>query len=188
MFPLPPRSSHTICSSTFLPFALEVRDILNRHASLVTAVAGVLLAVTFGLLIWRLLGGGGSSEQGERVPMAYFYDQNTRELFVLPANTTGPVDRPSGTFQGEPAGVRAHVYACGQCSDESLRFIGYLSKPLPPDQQPKNEPPLELVKRPKDEMWYRSDSPEAGRITGAPIRRCKGTARANYCRPPAEYK
>lgn len=37
----------------------------------------------------------------------------------------------STTTDGSPAGVRAEVFSCGECSDESARFVGWLWKFTP---------------------------------------------------------
>lgn len=161
---------------------MQLREFLNRYSPVVTAISAVLLVGLFVYVVVEIWRGGGADRQ-QPTPMAYFYDQNTRELFAAPAATAVPAETPSGSFDGEPAGVRAHVYACGQCSDEAKRFIAYLSKPLPPEEQPKNEPPLDLIKRVDDSQWHRSDSPEASAIL-AELRDydCKGERR-NLCVP-----
>ncbi len=53
---------------------------------------------------------------------AYFFDTLTGELFVAPIASVAPIDAPSG---GQA--VRAHVFSCGDCSDMSQLFVGYLS-------------------------------------------------------------
>lgn len=88
------------------------------------------------------------------------------------------------------AGRRAaHVYACGQCADESARFIGWLSEPLPPDQQPPPDDPSSeatLIRRETDDKWVRSDSAEGGKIIAEATSGCDGDTRLNYCRPDPE--
>ncbi len=61
----------------------------------------------------------------------FFYDLNTGKLFVADALEIAPIEAPSGKpfalpdGTEIPAGVRAFVYACGEC-DPKTRKIGYL--------------------------------------------------------------
>lgn len=162
---------------------MQIRDIINRHPVLAIVVTSILLLAAGGFLASRVWSTLNPPPAPEPITMAYFYDQNTGKLFAAPASTVGPIETESGPYHSEPAGVRAHVFACGQCSIESNRFIGYLSKPLPPEEQPKDEPPLELIKRVEDEQWYRSDQPEARQIMAELGERCPSSVRRNYCRP-----
>jgi len=49
------------------------------------------------------------------IPGAYFYDLNTKKVFVVPANTRSPVVTPSGPFENGPAGVRLFLFSCKPC-------------------------------------------------------------------------
>jgi hypothetical protein len=64
----------------------------------------------------------------ERMPLMYFYDLNTGEVFEDLAGP-GPVETESGLNNGMPAGVRAVMVACSDCSDEADRFVGWLEIP-----------------------------------------------------------
>ncbi len=165
-----------------------IREVLNENQAISITIVGVLMVAAFSFVAMRMLGLF-SSGGGEKEPMAYFYDQNTKKLFTQPATVQGPVETDSGPYQNEPAGVRAHVYACGQCADESARFIGWLSKPLPPDQRPPaNDPSSEvtLIRRETDDGWVRSDSAEGAKIVTEATSGCNGDTRLNYCRPDPE--
>lgn len=49
------------------------------------------------------------------IPGAYFYDLNTKKIFIVPANTMAPTTTPSGPFENEPAGVRLFLFSCKPC-------------------------------------------------------------------------
>lgn len=159
----------------------QLRDTLNKNPALMIAGAAVLTIAALGFVAMRVLGVAGTTEEVKPVMMAYYYDQNTKELFTLPTETEWQVERPSGEFEGEPAGVRAYVYACGPCNDESKRFTAWLAKPLPEDQR-KPDSEAFLMRRPEDKKWVRNDSPEGNRIMQENRRRCAGE-QVNLCRP-----
>lgn len=167
----------------------QVREKLKENQGIATAVMGVMIFAAVGFLamqVWRMLN---PPPPPEDIVMGYFYDLNTETLFVAPADTEIPVARDSGEFEGGPAGVRAYVYACGQCSDEANRFIGYLEKPIPPeDRLPLDDDRSEvsLVKRPEDTKWVESDSDEASAIMKALFEQCTAGERPNFCRPDWE--
>ncbi|MCG8585699.1 MAG: hypothetical protein MI757_13410 [Pirellulales bacterium] len=58
-------------------------------------------------------------------PLQYFFDLNTGELFEE-RHAVGPVETDSGPYNGMPAGVRAIVFACHDCSSIDDRFVGWL--------------------------------------------------------------
>lgn len=68
--------------------------------------------------------------QGERTPNrditlgAFYLDTKTGEVFTDKIGTLPPIKAPSG----EATGVRALVFACGQCDPLENRFVGYLSR------------------------------------------------------------
>ncbi len=64
----------------------------------------------------------------KRMPLKYFYDLNTGELFE-DLSGLGPIETPSGLHEGMPAGVRAVVFACRDCGDEADRYVGWLEVP-----------------------------------------------------------
>lgn len=114
-----------------------LRETLNRNSALVTVAALVLLMVSLGLVFLRLGGSGGG---GAAVTELYFYDLSTGELFVADRDAVPPHDAPSGARVGYPwgegpAGVRAQVFACGDCSDESAQFVAYVEAYPPRAQQ-----------------------------------------------------
>jgi len=153
----------------------------NTHIAVPAIIAFMLLWMV--VLIVRLRGAG----DPVIIPATiYFYDQNTQELFEMPATTVGPVETDSGPHNGEPAGVKAHVFACGDCKTGE-RFIGWLEKPAPELQegQEVSENDLyTLVRRPDKDEWIKSNTDEAGQLFISPTKRCPDSnKRANYCMP-----
>ena len=91
------------------------------------------IAVAFLLLAVFIMASSGGSGGGADAPSLQFYhDLNTGKLFESPAGNLLPVDAPSGALQGGSpsdiggkAGVRAHVYSCGECTESEV-LVSYL--------------------------------------------------------------
>lgn len=96
-----------------------------RNSQAVKVAVSALVLVISAVLIARYFSGGGGAARGGE----YFYDLKTGELFVVPLGTPSPLGEiGGGGASGDArAGVRAHVYDCGQCSPNSRR-IAYLSR------------------------------------------------------------
>lgn len=92
-------------------------DIRNRQVLMVTASLVLLLASAV-LLARHLSAGRGSAGES-----AFFYDLSTGELYAAPRDTMAPFVDPNSGRQG----VRAHLYACGDCTPERRR-VAYLSR------------------------------------------------------------
>lgn len=160
----------------------SARELVNKHSRTTVAVlvVVVLLAVYAGAVQMRE-----AKPTPRPQPKAFYYDQNTGELFTMPISSFAPVDRPSGEFNGEPAGVKAHVFACGDCVLNEM-FVGWLEKPNPDDDEDR---PLEegelpvLIRSIDDPRWYLSDSPQASKIVSAARGRCPRRTPATYCTP-----
>ena len=133
--------------------------------------------------------------------LLYFYDRNTGELFAAPDELNGPIEAPSGSFQGQPAGVRAHVFTCGSCYVEEDRFVGWLEIPasaLGVEPSAANADPTGeavevsedgqeietlMICRPDDQKWVNMASGEADMIMEAIGDRCSDVSKLRYCRP-----
>lgn len=102
----------------------QVRSWINRWSSQVTVVAIVLL----GLALFIVIKTGRPA--GYSTPVSvYYYDLNTGELFAALSTEIPPIEAPSGPLpNGKPAGVRAFVYSCGDCSDPAQRRVAWLEK------------------------------------------------------------
>jgi hypothetical protein len=142
---------------------------------------------------WSHLRDSGLQEHVQRrMPLAYYYDRNTREL-VEAKPEPGPIETDSGPYKGQPAGVRAKVFTCGACGDESRRFIGWLS--IPSDQlkrprsakrvpaaQPGHSASI-MIRRPGDRAWVLASSEKAERIRDEVKHKCSRGARPKVCLP-----
>ena len=100
---------------------------------------------------------------------------------------------------GEPGGVRARVFACGDCSDPSNRFIGWLEKLTPEAKYSIQDgqsgrwegftstgmPYVEglLVRAVDGEYWYGATSEEGRKLQEAPRKRCAPGVVLNSCFP-----
>lgn len=80
----------------------------------VGVVAVVVIAVVW---VWILKPADRAGGEG-----VYFFDLGSRQLYVGSHTMIPPMAAPSGA-----SGVRARVFACGQCTDEN-RFIGFLER------------------------------------------------------------
>lgn len=163
----------------------------NRHKAIVLSIVAIVVCAV--VLVGRSVPDEPSTPP-ELVSMAWFFDRNTGELLPLPDTTEGPVETDSGQYNGQPAGVRAHVYSCGSCYRKADRFVGWLEIPAqfvsasrPPDE-PSGED-LEqgdgverlMVRAPKGETWVPLNSSRADAIMKAVNRCAEGDIR--YCRP-----
>lgn len=98
---------------------MKMRDWMNNNSALVTVGAVVVLILSLGYIVWSSKGPG----YGPRVIDIYYYDLNTKQVFVGKSDQYPPIDAPSGrgyklpNGQEIPAGVRAYVFACGECPD-----------------------------------------------------------------------
>jgi hypothetical protein len=109
---------------------LHVKDAINDHpkAAAIIAVLSVLLLVWVASLVKRET----PAQHYRESKKVWFYDLNTGELFSASSKQTGPIAAPSGPLpNGEPAGLRAHVYSFVRDPNASERFVGFLEKPDP---------------------------------------------------------
>ncbi|MCX5662713.1 MAG: hypothetical protein NTW19_23785 [Planctomycetota bacterium] len=105
----------------------------------------------------------------------WYYDLATEKLFAAD-DQIPPIRVPTGPKDGPPTGVRAYVFACGECSDASKRVIGYLETfdPEVHDEIVQGTPTYaaatgsdvipgmqkNLIKRPTDKEWIGGSTPE----------------------------
>jgi hypothetical protein len=131
----------------------------------------------------------------------YYYDLNTQQLFVDDAELIPPIHTASGEYvaadgAGSGAGVKAYVFACGDCSDPTKRFIGYLEMYTPEAQQKMQQFMMQaqqpgasispeaylmyeegqvsgrLIKRADDEQWVPAESDEGALIVNELTMKC----------------
>jgi hypothetical protein len=137
----------------------KARQTVNHNPRL---VYGITLACAFILILtfFSLLAGP-KRPKVESYKKAWFYDLNTGELFTDKENKTGPVKAPSGPDpDGEPAGVRAHVFTYENEPDKEDLYIGYLTKPdlNAPDIEDTKWEQMTLVRSVEDANWVSANS------------------------------
>mgnify|MGYP006272455861 CR=1 FL=1 len=93
---------------------MKIREYLNQNSSIGILAAVVLLVISL-FIIYRQLTGGGS---GPQITELYYFDLNTGRVVAGPSDAIPPIDTDSGPYQGEPAGVRANIFACGRCDSD----------------------------------------------------------------------
>lgn len=106
--------------------SLNPWSFVRDHPKLVFGLAVILALVVYQFVL------SGNDRRG--LTKAYYFDIGTGEVFVASARFQPPIPAPSGSLLGDgaPAGVRAEMFACGDCGDPSARFVGYLDR-LSPD-------------------------------------------------------
>jgi hypothetical protein len=88
------------------------------------AVGGAIAVVLIAVAVIVILTGG--EKPRENIAEVWYYDLDTKQLFAAPATAKPPIAAPSGaTVDGQPAGVMANVYGCGDCSKT---YISHLTK------------------------------------------------------------
>lgn len=130
----------------------------------------------------------------------YYFDLNTGKLFSG-LDTAPPIAAPSGAYQGKPAGVRAIVYACGDCQDSKNIFVGYLETlddafaagvPVASRQGYYNaQVPISLpgaeealrVSAPKPIKWVAKNSEEGAAVIEAARSHCGEDKQLDECLP-----
>jgi hypothetical protein len=127
----------------------------------------------------------------ERVPLRYYYDLNTGEVFE-DISHPGPIETPSGLYQGMPAGVRVVMFACRDCGDETDRYVGWLEVPVTALKQYDiaftSADDLDRIderracRKPDGGEWALFGTPEAESIA-AEGRRCENRDVPLMCRP-----
>ena len=90
---------------------MKIREFLNQNSSIGILAAVVLLVISL-FIIYRELSGAGRPQPPQS---KYFMDLNTGEVFIGDFNALAPIETPSGPHEGEPAGVVANIFACGEC-------------------------------------------------------------------------
>jgi hypothetical protein len=182
---------------------MKVRDWMNNNSAVVTILAVVILVISLGVIIMQTRGRG-----APRTIDLYFYDLNTNQLFVARSDQIPPIPAPSGPLRGQPgdlpAGVRAHVFACGDCPsglrgltpeqvEQRGAYVAYLDMyteegrralagDAPTDMM---TDPMEqtLVRRVADRDWQPMYSEVGFRLTETAVRACPEGAPAVACRP-----
>ena len=156
----------------------EVRQWIGKRAALITVVCVALISVSWFFLYKTL--------RSPPIPVtyAYYYDLGTSSIFVDTADKVPPFASPSGKAgpKGEPLAVRAFVFSCSNCDDESKRFVAYLQQYTPEGQKRvlelvANDTSIDsndmqadarnsgfVIRATDGELWYPPDSTEGDGI------------------------
>ena len=184
---------------------LAARRWINRQNPkiiIAITIASVLLLLT--VVIWMLIPEK-PLEKVELSDKAWFYDLNTRKLFVGKDNQVPPIEAPSGPLstesaagplqEGGPAGVKAYVFSYAREPNESERFIAFLETTVPREIMERLESIKpnagsterwgygKLVRRLKDKYWVPGDSNEGRAILKDVYLPDKTGAIPHYCPP-----
>jgi len=167
---------------------MSIRTTLNENPIATTIVVTVIAALACLVIIWRIAGGDGGGGEAAH----YYYDRNTGKVFVRESETS-PMAAPSGeTPDGQPAGVRAWIFACGQCQGsyegmtpveiaETGAELVYLTRQRAIDTRNDVTVKQTAVSKPGSDRWVSAGRPEAMRMMqysgncpkGKTVQRCR---------------
>jgi hypothetical protein len=163
--------------------------------------ACALLGFATTLLFW----GGGGPEPDTR--QAYYFDPQTRQIYVGPSSGIAPIHAPSDAENTEePTGVRAYIFCCGPCDTSydgmnpqeiaaAGAIIGWLERYTPegrdilmrsntqrPDTDFETGISNKLIRSVDSEQWYPAESPAGNRIRFEVRQHCEDGS-PNLCTP-----
>jgi hypothetical protein len=162
---------------------------MNNNSAVVTIMAVVILILSLGFIIIQAR----PRSYTPRIVDVYYYDLGTGQTYLAKSNEIPPIPAPSGKL-----GVRAHVFSCGDCSNPSDHFIGWLemytreakeqlTNPQPPDP---NGPPAydvwergHLVRAPDVDKWVPANGEEGFKIMEAMQTKCGSGGQPRPCFP-----
>jgi len=109
---------------------MKYRDWMNQNSAVITIGAVLVLIGALYAIIKQQWGPGTTYKPID----VFYYDMSLTSgsemdrLFSGKSNEFPPIEAPSKakTPDGSPTGVRAWVFSCGDCSDKSKWFIGFL--------------------------------------------------------------
>lgn len=182
---------------------MNVREWLNNNSAIVTVVAVLVLCFALAFIIWN-----SSSNNRRYGPIdVYFVDLNTSEIFVARSDQIPPIAAPSDNDGGK-SGVRAHIFACGDCPSglrgrtidelaDNEVFVAYLERYtdeaqslLSGDMQPEDEERYymamemgQLVTAPGSSNWVSMNSERGYMLMSRSSERCGSGVVPSLCRP-----
>lgn len=177
----------------------KARNWMNKNSAIASMAAIILLVVALGAVASNIFGGRGVPGPVD----VYYYDLKTGELFTAKSSQFPPIHAPGSDGTGHPMGVRAYVYSCTDCSDESTRFVGYLEMYTPEAKKILENPPTmedpdnlaamdsfmmveeegHLVRAMDNEMWVLQMSEEGFMIMEDVQTQCGDGAIPHPCMP-----
>lgn len=166
---------------------MKIREWLEEHMAFTTIAAVLVLGFSI-VMLWSVLQGATVKPvvHGE-----YFYDlgSSSRDpldrLFVARSDRQPPIESPSKVIMpdGTQAGVRAYVFTCGECSDRSTLFIGYLETVPPPIPGARIPSSGRTVRTLDDSNWSPVSTPQGQKTILSPQTRCESEVRLKACQP-----
>lgn len=173
----------------------------------VVILLGVLVCGGVASAAWQWHAAREAKRRAYRVYLVhvYYYDLGSGELFVDWSNEIPPVKAPSGPDANNmPQGVRAYVFSCGDCSDESQRFVGWLETYTPEVKQmlltPRKRDSLQeqeyldfiksghLVRLTDSDAWVPADSEAGFSVTASVEARCGPQGQSRPCFPGTGWR
>lgn len=168
----------------------RLRQSVQSNPIPIAIVAGIVVLAAF---IW-IIRARTARSVAPGVTGHWYYDIESKKLFVQSEMDLPIAVPPSGAMLTElaPGGLRAHVYSCGDCSDESKREILFVESYVPTkDAQtlgvPSDGTSNSVFIRAKFEptlRWVRGDSLDGLAIKNLADTHCGGKP-ATECFPPA---
>ena len=148
---------------------LAIKEWINRNPKVVTSIAAVSFLLFAVIAIGQLIPDKPLAPKEPKT--AWFYDQNTNQLFEAKSSKSPPIKAPSGPMpDGSPAGVRAYLFDSDQ-SNSTQQSIGLLEKLSPEGKQAqkdydpkKHDSKLwatgRFFRRPDQKEWTPANTPE----------------------------
>jgi hypothetical protein len=182
---------------------MSIRAWIDNHKGIALLVPLLVVAAAVGIYLYL------SKPNAPSLPTkAYFYDLEAKHLFTADRAKVAPIANPAGK---EGVGVRAYVFSCGRCENESERFVGYLETfsaegkaGMTQTQNPAaggsatgvgyGQSPAfsarkaamsgrQIASEKSPEEWSLADSPEATQVMDEVGKACGGAA-PKLCEPP----
>jgi hypothetical protein len=155
---------------------MNLREWMNNNAAVITIGAVVLVVVAIVVAYYSVGGSNTGGIAGGTTKQAWFYDLNTGQKFAAPLNSRAPIEAPSGPHNGKPGGVRAYVFSCTDCDEES--FIGWLET-----WAEQNGMVTNLVRTEQSDKWISAESKAGMDLTMKARTRCPEGQTLKSCYP-----
>ncbi len=131
---------------------MALREMINTNPWLAVLAA----VVAIGGLFWAINHSQQDRRTMDQTYGVWYWDKEDEDYYL-------------GTNEDE--GIQAVMFACGDCSDEAARFVGYLED-------------RGSIRRPDDDRWYGGMGEQASRIRRELSQRCEAKGAAlTRCRP-----
>jgi hypothetical protein len=184
----------------------KIDEVLYRSPAATLVLSGVVLLASSLFLYWQVTGTIAREGWKSKASNAYYYDLSSNKLFVHIDSDVPPIVAPEQT-EGDPMGVRAHVFSCGKCDEPSSLYVGFLEMYDPKTDAGKQfrifrellaskGPSAEaaeaedkaeagrLVSRGAGESWVQADSEAGQRVIANGARDCESGEAPKPCGPP----